>query len=135
VKRCRGSSRSLGVVPSPNASACGAPSALIQVTALPRSTLTGDGAKAKLAIETVGGPAAALFVAAGWTTILRSALPTAIVVVFTLARTTALTSFEPSVVTQTVLSSEAIQYGCLPTARVARSTTTSANCPGSCDAT
>src|SRR5450631_4237307 len=111
MKRCPGSSRSLGAAPSAKARACGAPSSLRHVTVLPGATVIGDGAKAKFAIDTAGG-AAALLAATGWTTILRGALPTAIVVVLPLARSTALTSFDPSLVTQTVLPSEAIQCGC-----------------------
>src|SRR5262245_33465442 len=52
------------------------------------------------------------------TTTLRGALPTGIVAVRPVARSTTVTSFEPSLVTYTVLPSPdvAAQFGCFPTA-------------------
>src|SRR6185295_5682296 len=111
---------SLGGAPSANAIACGAPSSLRHVTDVPGATTRAAGANAKFAIETAPGAAAVPADAAGWTTTLRGALPTAIVFVPPLARSTTVRSFEPSFVTHTVLPSDAIQCGCLPTA-IARS--------------
>jgi hypothetical protein len=71
---------------------------LLQVTVEPGATVISPGAKAKFAIE-IFAPDDCVLAATGSTTTLRGALPTAIVDVVPEARSTTVTSFDPSLVT------------------------------------
>src|ERR1700681_376184 len=86
------------------------------MTRSPALTVTVWGPNAKPAMETFAA-AADVGPAFCWTTILRGAFPTPIVVVLPVATSKTDTLFEPSFVTYAVLPSpdSASQCGCLPT--------------------